>query len=29
MAQVEPLLRSLLKIRAAAADTMKMEAQRA
>ncbi|MEK7348206.1 MAG: 3-deoxy-8-phosphooctulonate synthase [Candidatus Eisenbacteria bacterium] len=29
LAQVEPLLRSLLKIRAAAADTVKMEAQRA
>jgi len=29
LAHVEPLLRSLLKIRAAAADTMKMEAQRA
>ncbi len=29
LAQVEPLLRSLLKIRAATADSMKMEAQRA
>ena len=29
LSQVEPLLRSLLKIRAAAADTVKMEAQRA
>ena len=29
LAEVEPLLRSLLKIREAAADTMKMEAQRA
>ena len=29
LAQVEPLLRSLLKIRAAAADTLKMETQRA